>query len=131
MCSLDPISRTDKESSIWCQNDRRDVMQNLSAPFIFREECRVKIEHVLFSSVFSGLRIRVSEAHFQCVHAIRFSEPTKIGSSLPNKFSMSISGSKGPVKLIQRVKIALRFYNLCQICSTLSFLACLSSSTYD
>ena len=29
---------------------------------------------------FSKLRIRVSEGHFQCVHTIRFSEPTKIGS---------------------------------------------------
>ena len=27
-------------------------MQNLSAPFIFQEECRMKIEHVLFSSAF-------------------------------------------------------------------------------
>ena len=55
-------------------------MQNLSASFIFQEECRMKIEHVLFSSVFSKLRIRVLEGHFQCVDMIRFSEPTKIGS---------------------------------------------------
>ena len=40
----------------------------------------MKIEHVLFPSVFSNLRIRVSEGHFQCVNTIRFSEPTKIGS---------------------------------------------------
>ena len=32
-------------------------MQNLSAPFIFQEECRIKIEHVLFPSVFLKLRI--------------------------------------------------------------------------
>ena len=55
-------------------------MQNLSAPFIFQEACRMKIEHVLFTSVFSKLRIRVSEGHLQCVHTIRFSEATKIGS---------------------------------------------------
>ena len=55
-------------------------MQNLSAPFIFQEDCRMKIEHVLFPSVFSTLRIRVSEGHFQCVRTIRFSESTKIGS---------------------------------------------------
>ena len=56
-------------------------MQNLSAPFIFQEECRMKIEHVLFPSVFfSKLRIRVLEGHFQCVYTIQFSEPTKIGS---------------------------------------------------
>ena len=80
VCSRGPISRTNKESSIWRQNDHRD-MQNLSAPFIFQEECRMKIEHVLFPSVFfSKLRIRVSEGHVQCVHTIRFSEPTKIGS---------------------------------------------------
>ena len=29
---------------------------------------------------FFKLRIRVSEGHFQCVHTIQFSEPTKIGS---------------------------------------------------
>ena len=55
-------------------------IQNLSASFIFQEECRMKIGHVLFLSVFSNLRIRVSEGHFQCVHTIRFSEPIKTGS---------------------------------------------------
>ena len=78
--SHDPTFRTDKESSIWRQKDHKDTMQNLSAPFIFQEECRMKIEHVLFPFVFSKLRIRVSEGHFQRVHTIRFSEPTKIGS---------------------------------------------------
>ena len=48
VCSHDRIFRTDKESSIWRQNDHRDIMQDLSAPFIFQEECRMKIEHVLF-----------------------------------------------------------------------------------
>ena len=37
--SHDPNFKTDKESSIWHQNDHRDIMQNLSAPFIFQEEC--------------------------------------------------------------------------------------------
>ena len=77
VCSHDPIFRTYKESSIWCQNDHKDIMQNLSAAFIFQEECRMKIEHVLFLFVFSKLRIRVSEGHFQRVHTIRLSEPTK------------------------------------------------------
>ena len=27
-------------------------MKNLSAPFIFQEECQMKIEHILFPSVF-------------------------------------------------------------------------------
>ena len=54
-------------------------MQNLSVPYIFQEECRMKIEHVLFPSVYSNLWIRVSKGHFQCVHTIRFSEPTKVG----------------------------------------------------
>ena len=80
VCSHGPIFRTNKESSIWRQNDHRDIMQNLSAPFILQEECRMKIEHVLFPSVFSKLQIRVSEGDFQCVHTIRFWEPTKIGS---------------------------------------------------
>ena len=86
VCSHDPIFRTNKESSIWPQNgnrdSHRDIMQNLSAHFIFQEECWMKIEHVLFPSVFSKLQIRVSEDHFQCVHTIRFSEliMTKIGS---------------------------------------------------
>ena len=41
-----------EEPSIWRQNDHRDIMQNLSVPFIFQEECPMKIEHVLFPSVF-------------------------------------------------------------------------------
>ena len=40
----------------------------------------MKIDHVLFPSVFSKLRIRVSEGHFHCVHTIRFSKLTKFGS---------------------------------------------------
>ena len=52
VCSHDPIFRTNKESSIWRQNDRRDIMQNLSALFIFQGECRMEIEHVLFPSAF-------------------------------------------------------------------------------
>ena len=55
-------------------------MRNLLASFIFQEECRMKIEHVLFPSVFPNLPIRVSDGHFYCVHTIRFSEPTKVGS---------------------------------------------------
>ena len=55
VCSHYPISRTNKEFSVWHQNDDRDIMQNLSAPFIFQEECRMKIEHVLFPSVFLQL----------------------------------------------------------------------------
>ena len=43
MCSHDPIFRTNKESSVWRQNDHTDIMQNLSAPSIFQEECRMKI----------------------------------------------------------------------------------------
>ena len=64
MCSHNPIFRTDKGSSVWRKNDHRDIMQNLSVPFIFQEECRMKTEHVLFPSVFSNLRIGVSECHF-------------------------------------------------------------------
>ena len=30
----------------------KKIMQNLSVPFIFQRECRMKIEHVLFPSVF-------------------------------------------------------------------------------
>ena len=80
MCSHDPIFRTDKQSSVQRQNDHRDIMQNLSAPFIFQEECRMEIEHVLFPSIYSELQIRVSEGHFQCVHTIPLSKPTIIGS---------------------------------------------------
>ena len=65
MCSHDPIFRTNKESSIWCQNDHRDIMQNFSALFIFHEECRMKIEPVsCFHPFFSKLQIHVSEGHF-------------------------------------------------------------------
>ena len=45
VCSHDPFLRTNKESSIWRH-------ANLSAPFIFQGECRMKIGHVLFPSVF-------------------------------------------------------------------------------
>ena len=47
-----PIFRTHKEPSIWRQNDHRDIIQNLSAPFIFHEKCRMKTEHVLLPSDF-------------------------------------------------------------------------------
>ena len=70
VCLHDPIFRTNKESS--CKICRR-----LSS---FQEECRMKIEHVLFPSVFSKLRITVSKGQFQCVQTIQFSEPTKMGS---------------------------------------------------
>ena len=39
VCSHDPIFRTGKETSIWRPNDHRDIMQNLSAPFICPEDC--------------------------------------------------------------------------------------------
>ena len=64
VCSHDPIFRTDKESSIWHQNDHRDIMQNLSASFIFQEKCQMKIEHVLFYIRFFKFRIPVSEGYF-------------------------------------------------------------------
>ena len=57
VCSHDPFFRTNKESSIW-------RVQNLSVPFIFQGECRMKIEEVLFPSVFSKLGIRLMEGHF-------------------------------------------------------------------
>ena len=50
--SHNPIFRTNKESSIWYHNNHSDIMQNLSPPFFFQEECQMKIEHVLFPSVF-------------------------------------------------------------------------------
>ena len=64
VCSHDPIFKANKKSSIWHQNDHRDIMQNLSASFIFHEECWMKIGHVLFPSLFSKLRVRVSEGNF-------------------------------------------------------------------
>ena len=56
VCSHDPIFRTNKESLIWRQNDHRAIMQNLSAPFIFQEVYRMKIEHVLFLSIVFKIR---------------------------------------------------------------------------
>ena len=47
VCLHDLILRN-KKYSIWRQNDHRDIMQNLSASFIFQ----MKIEPVLFPSVF-------------------------------------------------------------------------------
>ena len=80
-------------------------MQKLSAPFIFQEECRMKIEHVLFSSVFPNLRIRASEGHegyFECVHTIRFSDPTKIGSLKTDRVN-------GPSVLFERSILLTQF----------------------
>ena len=34
----------------------KTIMQNLSVPFIFQGECRTKIEHVLFPSVFFKIK---------------------------------------------------------------------------
>ena len=57
-------------------------MQDLSALFIFQEARRMGIENVLFPSrvSFPKLQIRVPEGRFYCVHKIRLSEPTKLGS---------------------------------------------------
>ena len=60
MCSHDPFFRINKESSIWRQNDHA----NLPVPFIFQGECRMKIEHALFPSVFSKLGIPLMEGRF-------------------------------------------------------------------
>ena len=81
VCSHDPIFRTNKESSIWHKNDHSKFCRRLSS---FKKGIGWKIEHVLFPSVFSKLRICVSEGHFQCVHTIRFSEPAKVGSLKTN-----------------------------------------------
>ena len=52
VCSQDPIFRTNKESSIWGQNYQRDIMQYLSGPFVFQEECQIKIEfHQFFFKI--------------------------------------------------------------------------------
>ena len=91
VCSHDPIFRTAKESSIWRQIDHKDIMQNLSAPVIFQEECRMEIEHVLFPSVYSKLQICVSKGKFQCVHTIRFSKPTEIGSLKTDRVNGSLT----------------------------------------
>ena len=59
VCSHDPFIRTNKESSIWRQNDHAKFVG------IFHGECRMKTEHVLFPSVFfSKLGIRLMEGHF-------------------------------------------------------------------
>ena len=82
VCSHDPIFRANKESSIWHQNV---LSQGYHAKFVgtFRLSGRMSDENRACSisiRFFSKLRIRVSEGHFQCVHTIRFSEPTKIRS---------------------------------------------------
>ena len=80
VCSHDPIFRANKESSIWLQNDHRDIMQNLSAPFIFQEECRMKIEHVLFPPVFSKITDpSVGRSFSMCSHDPTF-RTNKVGS---------------------------------------------------
>ena len=55
-------------------------------------KCRMKIKHVLFSSVFPKLRIHMSEGHFYVVLTIRFSEPTKTGSLKSDRVNGSSDG---------------------------------------
>ena len=94
ICNVhDPIFRTDKESSIWHQNDHRDIMQNLSEPFIFQEECRMKIEHVLFPSVFFKVMDPCIGRSFSMCSHDRFSAPTKIASLKTDRV-------KGPLVLL-------------------------------
>ena len=107
VCSHDSIFRTKVEHSLWCQNDHRDIMQNLSAPFIFQKECRMKIEHVLFLSVSSKLRIRVLEGHLQCVYTIRFSEPTKIESLKMDRVNWPLV-SKSERRLLTNLLLKIR-----------------------
>ena len=59
----------------------------------------MKIKHVLFPSVSSNLQTRVSEGHFQCVHTIRFSEPTKIESLKTDRVN-------GPLNVLRRIIFA-------------------------
>ena len=54
-------------------------MQDWLVLFMFQGEFWMEIEHVLFPSFFFKLWIRLMEGHFQYVHTISFSEPTKIG----------------------------------------------------
>ena len=63
------IFRTDKESSIWRQNEHSDIMQNLSVPFIFQDECQMKIEHILFPFVFFKITDPcVGRSFSMCLH---------------------------------------------------------------
>ena len=65
MCSHDQFFRTNKESSIWLKM----IMQNLLVPFIFQGECRMKIEHVLFSSVLFKIQDHFYGRSFlMCLH---------------------------------------------------------------
>ena len=61
-----PILGSENWTQVFTRSDFK--LLSLSASFIFQEEYWIKIENVLFPSVFSKLRIRVSEGHFYCVH---------------------------------------------------------------
>ena len=74
------------EGHLWCvhtirfseltknfQFGAKTIMQNLAVPFIFQGECRMKIEHVLFPTVFF---LQIKDPFDD---TIRVSEPTKIG----------------------------------------------------
>ena len=65
------------KTSISCEKDHRDIMRNLLPPSNFQEECRMKIEYF-----------------FYCVHTIRSSEPTKIGSLKSDHVIGSLNSSK-------------------------------------
>ena len=79
VCSHDPIFRTDKES-FFNLAPKQSHAKYVGA-FHLSGRVSDEIKHVLFPFVFFfKIRDLCVEGHYQCVHTIRFSEPTKIGS---------------------------------------------------
>ena len=94
ICSVFTRSHFQDEQRIFnlAPSDHRDIMQNLSAPFIFQEECRMKIEHVLFPSVYSkSTDPCVGRSFSMSSHDPIFSEPTKIRNHIKKKNGHHIS----------------------------------------
>ena len=89
--------------------------------------CCHRMERI--STWLHGLQARL--ANRKLARIFRTFNSSTIFETLLHYQSKTCYTQKGPVKLIQRVKIAYSFvYSLCQICSTLPFKACICSSTY-
>ena len=75
VCLHDLFFRTNKESSIWRQNDHAKFVGGFHLSRRVSDENRA----CSISTRVLKLRIHILEGHFRSVNTIRFSQPTKIG----------------------------------------------------
>ena len=92
VCSHNLFFRTNKESSIWFQNDHAKFVGAFHVSRRVSDENRACSISIRF---FFKLRIQLMEGHFSYVHIISFLEPTKIGSLKMNLLNRSLDLESG------------------------------------